>query len=157
MATLEISNRTINFNNRILNLRTVTSVAKFHGKTPKPFSFGTIGCAGFLLLVALAALGQRESQGVGAIAAICTGAFFLFAIIRNRKPRDFWVLHVETAAASNNLIASRDEQSIDQAVIQITQALESDVTYHSTLHINDSTIVSESVIQNSSVANTTRK
>jgi hypothetical protein len=31
------------------------------------------------------------------------------------------------------------------------------VTYHSTLHINDSTIVSESVIQNSSVANTTRK
>ena len=46
MATLEISNRTINFDNRILNLRTVTAITKLHGKTPRPFKFKQIFWAG---------------------------------------------------------------------------------------------------------------
>jgi hypothetical protein len=157
MATLEISNRTLRFGNRTLNLRTVTTITKLQGKTPRPFSIKHIFYAALAVGASILIATSSDYRTIGVWVALITGAFLVFAIVRNSKPRDFWLLHVETAAASNNLLASRDERSINEAVSRITEALESDVAYSSTVHIADSTIVNDSVISNSNVTNTSAK
>jgi hypothetical protein len=85
----------------------------------------------------------------------CVG-YFAYAVARNSEPRDYWLLRVETASGRSNVVASRDEQSITQAVEVITAALESDVSVHSTITIADSTLVTDSVIQHSNIQNAGR-
>ncbi len=132
----------------------MTSVAKLHGKTRRPFQFKPIVFAVLVFLISLAIATQSQERIISSTVTVCTGLFIAFAIWRNTKPRDFWVLHVETAAASSNLLASRDELLIDDAVTKITEAMESDVNFHTSLTINDSNIVSADTIANSPIGQT---
>ncbi len=152
MAKLEVSHRTINFNHRILNLRTVTSIAKLHGKRARAVPVRTVvlAFAGFCGSVLL--LRRPDTQSLGAWLCGASILFMVYAYLRD-KNRDLWALHVETAAASNNLLVSREEKPIDEAVLLITTALESDVAFHNELHISDSMIVNESIVTNSTLAN----
>ncbi len=153
MATLEVSNRTINFDGRILNLRTVTSICKMSGKTPRP-KVGKKMLYTVILLFAFLAFGTTDSgQKIGPAGAVLCGGFLLFFVNLLRKPRQFWVLHLQTAAGANNVLASRDEYAVDEAIGKIRAALESDVAFHSTLNIADSTIVNDSIVQNSTLSN----
>jgi hypothetical protein len=153
MAVLVVSNRTINFNNRVLNLRTVTAIEKRHGRSPKPFSTASIVSSVLICLFALLVMSAPTLRGPAFLVILACVGYFAYAVARNREPRDFWLLRVETASGSSNLLASRDHRSIAEAVATITAALESDVSVHSTINIADSTLVTDSVIQHSSIEN----
>ena len=105
------------------------------------------------LFVSLAFAMTDSGQKIGLAGAVLCGGLLLFCVNLLRKPRQFWVLHLQTAAGANNVLASRDEHAVDKAVAQIRAALESDVAFHSTLNIADSTIVNDSVVQNSTLSN----
>ena len=156
MAKLEVSHRTINFNHRILNLRTVTSIAKLHGTRARAVPLTKVAFAFVVFCVSILLLRKEETQTVGGILSLCTILYLVSAYVRD-KNRDLWALHVETAAASDNLLVSKEEKPIDDAVRLITTALESDVAFHNELHISDSMIVNDATITNSSLANTSNK
>jgi hypothetical protein len=157
MAVLVVSNRTINFNNRVLNLRTVTAIEKRHGRSPKPFSTTSIVSSVLICLLALLAMRELNLRVPAFLVVLACVGYVAYAVARNREPRDFWLLRVETASGSSNLLASRDQRSIAEAVSTITAALESDVNVHSTINIADSTLVTDSVIQNSRIENVGQK
>jgi hypothetical protein len=148
MAKLDINHRTINFNNRILQLRTITSVAKGHGLKPLPFRLRTLAIAGLALLGGLSTA-SNGAPGGGLLISLLAGIFLVYAIKANLKPREYWILHLETASGSSNLLASSDEQAIDNAVRAITVAMEADAAFQQTVIINDSTIVNDAVIKGS--------
>lgn len=159
MAILEVTNRTIKFRRRILNLRTVTSIEKQHGRAPRPFSTGSIALATFIGLLMLPFL-VRAASLVPAFAVLagCAG-YVAYAVTINREPRDFWLLRIETAAGSRNLLASRDRHAIDEAVAAIAAALEADertpnIVYN--IDIADSTLVTDSIIEHSTIKNVGR-
>lgn len=148
MAQLEINHRTVNFNNRILQLRMITSVGKFHGIKPRKFSWLVVVIAIVIAMGGLSMIGDRQA-GVGLVASLGAGAFAFYAIKQNLKPRDYWALKLETASGSSNLLASTDERVIDEAVQSITAAMEADASFQHTVIINDSTIVNDAVIAGS--------
>jgi hypothetical protein len=51
MARLEVSNRTIQFKKKVLNLRTVTAIEKIHARSPRPFAIGSIAASVLICLV----------------------------------------------------------------------------------------------------------
>jgi Family of unknown function (DUF6232) len=153
MAILEVSNRTIKFRNRILNLRTVTAIEKRHGRSRRPFSTKSLVYAVLFCLLAVLVMGAPYLRAPAFLTVLACVGYFTYAVARNREPRDFWLLRVETAAGSSNVLASRDERAIAEAVSTITAAMESDVDVHSTISIADSTLVMDSVIEHSSIEN----
>lgn len=153
MAVLVVSNRTIHFNNRILNLRTVTAIEKRHGRSPQPFSTASIVGSVLIGFVALLTLPAPQLRAPAFLVVLACVGFFAYAVARNREPRDFWVLRVETASGKSNLLASRDRHKIAEAVAAITNAIESDVGVQHTITISDSTLIADSVIQHSRIEN----
>lgn len=153
MAILVVSNRTIHFNRRVLNLRTVTAIEKRHGRLPKPFSTAGIALSVLIGLLALMFLTVPTLRGPAFLMLLACVGYVAYAVASNREPRDFWLLRVETASGSTNLLASRDERAIAQAVEVIAAALESDVSAQTTITIADSTLIADSVIQNSHIEN----
>jgi hypothetical protein len=156
MARLEVSNRTIQFKKKVLNLRTVTAIEKIHARSPRPFAIGSIAASVLICLVALPFLIAPDARIPAFLVVLACVGYFAYAVARNSEPRDYWLLRVETASGRSNVVASRDEQSITQAVEVITAALESDVSVHSTITIADSTLVTDSVIQHSNIQNAGR-
>ena len=149
MTKLEINHRTINFNNRTLQLRMVTAVSKLYAIRPLPFKWRTVA---IVIVISLAGLFGMTGNGQyvpGLLVGLGAAAFAVYAIKENLKPRDYWILHVETASGSSNLVASSDERVIDDAVQAIAAAMEADASYQHTVIINDSTIVSDAVVQGS--------
>lgn len=156
MARLEVSNRTIQFRKKVLNLRTVTAIEKIRARSRKPFSTGRIVSSAAIGLFALLLIANPVLRGPAFLIVLACVGYFAYAVARNRQPRDFWLLRVETASGRSNLLASRDEQSITDAVAAITAALESDVSVHSAITIADSTLITDSVIQNATIENVGR-
>lgn len=156
MARLEVSNRTIHFKKKVLNLRTVTAIEKIRARSPRPFAIGSIASSVLICLVALPFLIAPDARIPAFLVVLACVGYFAYAVARNCEPRDYWILRLETASGRSNLLASRDEQSIARAVETITAALESDVSVHSTITIADSTLVTDSVIQHSSIENAGR-
>lgn len=153
MAILEVSNRTIQFKKKVLNLRTVTAIEKIHARSPPPFSSGSIAFSIFVCLLACLFLLAPDARITAFLVILAGVGYIAYAVASNCEPRDYWMLRVESASGRSNLVASRDEQSILRAVEAITAALESDVSVHSTITIADSTLVTDSVIQHSTVQN----
>lgn len=149
MTKLDINHKTINFNNRILQLRMITVVSKLYAIRPLRFKWRTVVIAIFIALVGLFGMTGNGQVAPGLVVGLGAAAFMVYAIKENLKPRDYWILHLETAAGSSNLVASSDEGTIDDAVQAITAAMEADVSYQHTVVINDSTIVNDAVIQGS--------
>ena len=70
MTKLEVNHRTINFKNRILQLRTITAVAKLNGIRPLPFRWRTIAIVAFVSIMGLAGTGWQASyDGLGDLSA----------------------------------------------------------------------------------------
>jgi hypothetical protein len=149
MTRLEVNHRTINFKNRILQLRTITAVAKLNGVRPLPFRWRTIAIVAFVSIMGLASTGENGQLAPGLLVGLSGVSFVAYAVWKNLQPRNYWILHVETAAGSSNLLASSDERAIDDGVRAITLAMEADVSFHQSIIINDSTIISDSVVKGS--------
>ncbi len=149
MTKLEVTHRTISFKNRTLQLRTITTVTKLDAIRPLPFRWRTIAIVAFFSFMGLAGTGENGQLGPGMLVGLIGAAFAAFATWKNFQPRNYWILHLETAAGSSNLLASSDERVINDGVRTITLAMEADVSFQQTIVINDSTIISESVVQGS--------
>lgn len=149
MTKLEINHRTINIKNRTLQLRMITAVSKLHAIRPLRFKWKTVVIAIVIALAGLLGMTGNGQVAAGLIVGLSAAAFAVYAIKENLKPRDYWILHLETAAASSNVVASSDESAIDDAVQAIAAAMEADAPYHHTVTITDSTIVNDAVIEGS--------
>jgi hypothetical protein len=78
--------------NRILQLRTITALAKGHGLKPLPFKLRTLGIALLILLGGLS-MGANGAAGEGLLISLPTGIFLAYAIKANlehlRKPEQW--------------------------------------------------------------------
>ena len=153
-AVLQVSNRTVNFDGRIYNLRQVSSVSKGHGRIRRPFKAGVLGYSFLAVVASLFVASVNDLRGVGILATVLSVGFLAFVVYRNTRPRDFWVLQLEVAGHYSRLIASRDESAINQAISQVCAALETDAPFQSTVNISGSTIISDSELEGVTITNT---
>lgn len=144
---LEINHRTVKFNNRILQLKMITAVSKVQAVRPLKFKWRTIAIATLFLVAGIFCLLWHRYLGPCLFVTVSACVFVAYATKQNLKPRNYWILHVETASGSSNLLASSDQAVIDDAVRGISAAIKASEAHHDVVVINDSTIVNDAVIQ----------
>ena len=153
MAILQVSNRTVNLEGRIYNLRQVSSVSKGYGKTRRPYPAKVIGYSFLAFIASVFVASVDDLRGIGILAGIVSAGFLALVVYRNTRSRAFWVLQMEVAGHYSRLVASRDQNAINKAISQVCAALEADAPFQSTVNISGSTIISDAELKDVTITN----
>ena len=149
-SSLLVTNRTITLNNRVYQIRNITSVGKYV-KSPSFFvSMGFIIIGGFLGILCLGNYSE-ELLFLIWIGLILVGIAAIGILERFMKKKKY-VLSIETNNGSARLIASENERKIDEIISGINKVMNNqDVPVNMTYNIADGDIINQGDIYGTGV------
>lgn len=147
---LLVTNRTITLNNRVYQIRNITSVGKYILKPSFSISMGFIIIGGFLGILCL---GNSSEEllflfWIGLILLAISAIGILERFIKKKR----YVLSIETNNGSARLIASENEGKINEIIAGINEVMNNqDVPVNYTYNIADGDIINQGDIYGTGV------
>ena len=151
MSEIKITDKIITYEGSTWQVNNITNVEKYIFTPKAPFSTRSIALAIALAFIGLVFL--SDGPGVFSILAVLGGGgFAYYAFRKNREPRDFWGVWLETSAGRGRLFTSSKEQDIDNVIMSIQAAMSSSDPVNQVWHLHNETITHHNLsIKDSSI------